>query len=455
MIPPLVNTPRRLLLAGLPLVLALHLGLLWLGHRPAPRRLWGDEVLYLRAADEVAAGAPRGADDLLWPPGYSRVLASLLAAGDDSILFVQLVQTALLALAAWIFGDLVRRLLASPFAGALAALLMLAYPPLVAFAHFLWPEVLHLALALAAVWIVAARRERLAWMILLGLALGLALLTKSLLGPFVPLLLLPVARERGWRRGLPRAALAAAVAFAVLLPTMLANRRQQGVFAVADSVRFNLWVGLTDGGRHSFGDGNPWRAYQVWQRSARDLRRRDTILDWKLRHLVAERGVGALLAGQLGRQYFRLFDKDSVLTEMLPGGILAARGYGYRAPPAWAAALLRWGSYAAYAVLLVAAAAGAALGARRAGGWAWLALAFLAYNLALFLLLHATSRYRVQLLPVLFLFAVAAGERLRRWMGARRGEGAAPPPASRWEWIAAATAAAVALGLAFGGALLG
>jgi hypothetical protein len=464
MIAPPVAAKSRLLLLGLPLVVALHLGLFWLDHRPSPRRMWGDEVTYLEEARSLAAGRPRSPDQLLWPPGYPWFLAAVLGASGGSLVAVRLIQTALLAAAALLLRAIAGRLLASPFAADLAALFTLGYPPLAAFAHYLWPEVLHLALVLAAVWIVLARRASAGWLALAGLLLGLALSTKTLLGPFLPLLLLPVAREGGWRRGLPRAALAATVSLATVLPAMVVNHRQAGVFTLADNVRFNLWLGLEDTSRREFaGDNVPWREYEAWRASAPDLAGRDRVLDGKIRRRLAERGLPAVLAGQLGRQYFRLFDKDSVLTSLLPGGDLAARPArpGYRDAPPWAAALLRWGSWTAYAALLAAAACGAALlPPRRAGGWTRLALAFVAYNLLLFLGLHVKTRYRVQLLPVAFLYAAGAVAWLRaRWEGSGAVAASRPAIAVAGRPVTAAIAvaagaAALLLFLAFGGPLL-
>ena len=74
-------------------------------------------------------------------------------------------------------------------------------------------------------------------------------------------------------------------------------------------------------------------------------------------------------------------------------------------------------------------------------------LVFLAYNAAVFLLLHVKSRYRIAFLPILHMYAGA----FLSWWAGRRAANASP---SRAAWALAGAAAALALFLAFGGPLL-
>ena len=80
---------------------------------------------------------------------------------------VQLAQTFLLIVAALVLRDLTRSLGGGEHAANLAFLLMLSYPPLVAYAHYLWPEVLHLTLWLSALWIVVSGRRDVGWLVVL------------------------------------------------------------------------------------------------------------------------------------------------------------------------------------------------------------------------------------------------------------------------------------------------
>jgi 4-amino-4-deoxy-L-arabinose transferase-like glycosyltransferase len=434
-------------LLALAVVLTVHATLLWIYYEPAPKLLWGDEEMYWRLAQQ-ALREGRFEIDPLWPPLYPAFVAALLALGGGSLLWVQLAQTLLLVAAALLLRDLWRRWIGPGPLGDVLALVFLAYPPLVAYAHFLWPEVLHLFLLLGALWILSARRTRPTWMPVLGVVLGLALLTKSLLGPFLPALLLPVALEGRARDRALRLGLVLMFAALTIAPTVFSNWKRLGVPMIADSARFNLWVGLNDTSRKNFVDLVVGREFNVYQESAPDLTTRNEILAGKIRAFARERGVFGVLRGQLGRQYFRLFDRDSFLTDQLPGGVLAATGQGYQQTPLGVARVLRGSSYALYAALLVGAAVGVLTCPPRGRRWMWWMLAFLAYNLGLFLFLHVKTRYRVQFLPFLFFYALLA---VQQWLGPPDG---AAQPAGKWRWAAAAGAGALALFLAFGGPLL-
>ena len=149
-------------LVGLSLCVAVHGILLWIYWIPEPKQLLGDEAMYWQVALRAAQG---GAVELplLWPPLQAHLLAWLVRTFGESLLAVQIVQTALLVAAALLARDAWLRLTGLRAAADLLGLWMLAYPPLVAFAHHLWPEVLHLALASGAVWILVARRESVLW----------------------------------------------------------------------------------------------------------------------------------------------------------------------------------------------------------------------------------------------------------------------------------------------------
>jgi len=408
-----------------------------------PRALWGDEIMYADLARRLAAGEDVRIEPL-WPPAYPRLLAGLLALGGGSFLLARCVQVALLGASALLLRDLAARLTGSAAVGTVAAALLLLDPQVGAFAHFLWPEVPHLFLFLFAAWILVARGDRPAWLVAAGVVLGLALLTKSLLGPFLPVLLLPLVLGAGLR-GAGRAALVLLAAAATVAPTAVDNARR-GAPLIANSSLFNLWVGLNDRSRKDMVDEVVGDEYQRYLKSGDTAAARAQVLDARIRGLVRERGLSSLLRAQLARQYYRLLDKDSFLTDQLPGGAISRLGYGYRGAPAAAAALLRASSYALYAAVLVAAALGFAVAPPR-GPWHRVLVAFLVYNAAVFLLLHVKSRYRVAFLPVLYLQAGAfAG-----WCLAARGSRASP---SRAAWAACGAGAALALFLAFAGPFL-
>lgn len=466
--------PGAARLAGAAVVLFVHLALVFLDRPAAPRPLFGDEITYRAAAGRLLAF---GAADLdpLWPPLYPYFLAPLLALGGGGLFWVRAAQLALLGLSAFLLGDLAKRWSGRPEVGAVAAFLLLADPQVAAFAHYLWPEVLHLALFLAALRLLvqageAASRRAWMWAACAGLALGLALLAKTLLLPFLPLLLAPLAlstlstlsappgspaplEKRGpCRRGLLAAGLALLVAAAVVAPAVWTNHRRGHGWVIADSSRFNLWVGLNDTSRRNLVGEIVGDEYARYQASAAMLPERNRILSAKIHALVEERGWPALLAAQLERQPFRLFDKDSFFTDQLPGGAISALGFGYRDVPPALAAVLRGGCYLFYGAVLALAGWGLFLvnccgcgRGRDAGPWWRVLLAFLAGNLLLFLFFHVKTRYRVQILPVLDLYAAVA---VAFWTG-RRGA-AVRERLGAVGWTGAALVSAALLYWAFG-----
>ena len=426
---------------------AVHASLWSIGDVPESRTLWGDERMYWKGAIRLHAGEDWHPEPL-WPPFYPRFLATVLAI-SDSFTAVRAAQTLMLVIVAFLVRDLTRHLSRSRFAGDVACALALTYPPLAAFAHYLWPEVLHLSLFVGAFWILV-RRPRGLWPLAAGALIGLALLTKSLLGAFLLVLPLPLALEGPIRRRAVRILLVTAAICAVVAPVAISNRQRATGVVIANSLAFNLWVGLNDRSKKNFVDPvvqEQWRAYRD---SAPTYLERNAILWAKIRALVRERGV-AILPRQLGRQYFRLFDKDSFLTDMLPGGDIAALGSGYRDTRSPIAFGLRATSYLMYAAILAGTAAGMVVCAPHRRRWLLITLVFIGYNLAIFLLLHVKSRYRVPILPFLFLYSGIAAAWAAHRLGLNPGEAELwRAPIDRRGWWAAAAATLLLLCLAFG-----
>jgi len=437
-------------IAGLLVCLAIHGVLLWIYWLPEPKKLLGDEVMYWQVAQWAAQGGEIRLPPL-WPPLQAYILTGLVRWFGDTLVPAQILQTLLLGVAALLARDIWLRLSGLRASADLLALWMFAYPPLVAFAHHLWPEVLHLALASGVLWILVARRESTPWALAMGALLGLTLLAKSLIAPFVPILLTPLAlRGTAARRAL-RVALAVAALLVVIAPTALANRERHGIASIGNSAWFNFWVGLNDTSRRDYENDAAEREYHRYLRSAGTWPERNAILRQRIADRLRGRGLLPVLSAQLGRQYFRLFDKDSILTIQLPGGRIHRQGGGYVRAPAFAATTLRALSWSLYALLLSTAVAGVALWLPRAPGWVYGALTFVSYNLGLFLLLHVKTRYFVPLLPIAFGFSATAlqwgAERARGELGPARRMLEAPGPKG---CVIAACAAALLLYLGFG-----
>ncbi len=384
-------------------IAGVHALLWWLDRFGAPRVPWGDENTYLASAARLLAGDPGWWPEPLWPPLYPQFLAGVLFLGGGDVVWVWVLQSALLVTTALVLGDLARRLTDSRAAGWTAAAMTVGYPPLVAFSHYLWPEILHLFLFVAVVWLLAGRPGSAVRNAIAGIALGLALLTKSLLLPFVPVLAVAAVWGLRPRQALIRAGLVLVLAGVTVAPIVIANTTRTGQPTIANSATFNLWVGLNDVGRDSFEHDVVWPEYRRWTDSADTDAERDLILRRKIRELVAERGIVSVVCDQLSKQYFRLFDAGCYLTDQLPGGAAQRQsGAGYvDAGPVLSSVVtvLTLGSLLA---LYVAAPVGLIVGGCRRCRWARLLAAFVGYNLLLFLWLHVKTRYRIQMLPAAF-----------------------------------------------------
>jgi hypothetical protein len=377
---------------------------LWALDRPgAPRLLWGDENTYLASALRLLAGDPGWSPESLWPQLYPQFVAGLVSLGSGSLVWLRLSQTALLAIMAMILFDLTNRWTGSRAAGWAAAWLTLGYPPLVAFSHYLWPEVLHLFLFVSFLWLVSVRPVSALRCAVAGVALGLALITKSLLLLFVPV----VAVAMVWGRPPARAALELGLVIGLtaltVAPTVVGNQRRTGRIGIANSSVFNLWVGLNDVGRDSFRHDVVWPEYRSWVSSAASDVERNRILRDKIRELFRQRGVVEVVRGQLAKQYFRLFDSGSYLTDQLPGGAAETQsGAGYVKLGPELTGTIRALSSASVVMLLAAGTAGLVIGRFHRRTWLRVLILFIAYNLALFLWLHVKTRYRIQMLPAAF-----------------------------------------------------
>ena len=396
---------RRTVLVLFGAAILVNLVLLALAHWPAPKRLIGDETYYFNLAKAIAAGQP-AQHDSLWPPLYAELLALLFRLVGPSVLAVQAMQVALWLAAAWCFWRIVARLV--PAAGTAALALFLFTPELAAFSHYLWPETLHLALMLAALWLLICHGAT-GWAAAgAGLLLGLALLTKSLLWPVLLLVVLFTALVKinglSSRARVVNAALVGALALVTVLGATSLARRGERPWPVAGSTVFNLWLGLTDTSRTDTQGASAGQEYARYVASAPDQATRDALTMAKIQGKVQDQGVVLTILKQAGKQYFRLFNYQTFWTTQLPGGPRAA--YAFDAP--LLAALLRVWSALYYAVVLAAGALGIASLRGRPLGWLHFLLLFIAYNLAIFLLLHVVTRYTVQFMPAWLVFAAAA-----------------------------------------------
>ena len=436
---------RRAALAAFALLFAASQALLWLAwYGGGGKPLIGDEQHYQDSALAILAGGD-WMTGTIWPPLQPLLLAGVYALFGTHLLAVQLLQTLLLVACAALLRDLWRRLGGSVAAANTAAALFLLHPGIAAFAHWLWPELPHLFALLAALCLLA--RTPSVWRgLAAGACVGLAILAKSLLSPFWPLFLLIFARrERPLRIG-NLLAWRAAAAFVlglglVTAPALLHGWREHGRPMIADSSMYNLWIGLTDRWRSDYVQDMGGATLPAFLASAPTPQQRNALHLARIRALVAERGVPAVLAEQLGRQYFRLFSAKTPLLSQLPGPACAGHLSVYRSPP-WLVQALTIGNGAMHALMLGAAAFGLA-------GWRWrrgsgppdaaerrrrllqlLVALMVAYQLALFALVHVKARFLLPLTPILCGLAGSflAALRMRATARAGRDDAAAWTP---------------------------
>lgn len=387
---------------------------------PQARSLSGDEKRYIEVASAWAAGEAAELDPL-WPPGYPATVALVLRAGGSLSWVVGLQILALLVAGVALGRIALEAGLPAPLATLAGAFLVLQ-PEVAAFARLYRPEAMHLALFLVALWLaVRSTREespRPLRLVLLGCVLAAAIALKSLLLPLTPLVVLAtlwLPPTRPWRDRLVRGLLVALPLVALLTPVVLFQHDRSGVWTVGGSARFNLWVGLTDRSSRSLAEDRSWEEYLRYRAGGETFEARQDALTRDLRDLVAARGLSAIVAGQWPRQLFRLLDRESYFSAMLPpGGSRFLAGEGYRDPPPGLARLLGAVETGLYAGLLLLAPFGLVqLFRERRPGAGWVA-ALLVYQTTLFYFVHVKARYRLTLLPLLALGAVFAIESLRR-----------------------------------------
>jgi 4-amino-4-deoxy-L-arabinose transferase-like glycosyltransferase len=386
--------------------LLLNAALLWLYYAgPAPKPLIGDEFDYDRRAIALLAGQPVP-ETFIWPPGQTWFIAATYRLFGTHVLAVQIVQITLLLACAGLLAQLWRPVIGARAAFAAASLFLLN-PTTVATAHWLWPEVTHLVCLLGALVLLFGPRRTPAHAFAAGLLIGLALLFKSLLGAWWPLLLLCfVARRDGRVRVDARAASVFVVGLLLATaPALWKGWVETGRPMIADSSMYNLEVGLADRSRSDYIDEAGAPALKAFIASAPTPRERNALALARIEQTLHDRGVADVLADQAGTQYFRLFNAKTLLVSQLPGPACAGRLGAYppgAATPWVAAAAMAW-----HALTLVLAAFGIALWRRWRSAVALLTASFVLYQLVLYFGLHVMQRYLFQMLPFLCAFAGA------------------------------------------------
>jgi 4-amino-4-deoxy-L-arabinose transferase-like glycosyltransferase len=205
------RSPARTLLANeavqVALLLALAIGVRLLVHSYLPVFASKDTPSYLSPAWELAEGE-EFALSARRTPLYPLFVFAVLKLGGYDLRHLVLVQH-LLGVASAGLAYLLGRMVYGRAAGLIAGLLVALSGPLLVYERFVMSETLYttlLLLALLAV-LLAARRPRAVGLILAGLALGLAILTRPLAQVLLPLLPLALLLRSGAQRSNSRSGL--------------------------------------------------------------------------------------------------------------------------------------------------------------------------------------------------------------------------------------------------------
>lgn len=398
--------------------LALNAVLYWRYITPTPKLLVGDETYYTVLAAALASGR-QPEQDPFWPPLYGRALGALAVHSTSGLKLAQAAQVALWLTSAVLLYGIARRVTGDEAVALAAAALFAWSPETAAFSHYFWPEILHLSLLLLAFWLMMTFPGAAAAAVGAGSALALALATKSLLLGFLPPLLLInllVLRTALGRRLAVRqtALLVGGLALGVVVVVAAIPGARWSPWGSGSAV-FNAWVGLNDRSDVDYRDVIVASELEAYRQSGADEASRRSATLRKIGDLLAEEGPVAVLVRQARRQYLRLFDFRTFLLTQLPGGPRQA----YAGEPGPLDQLLAGWAIAIYVATLVGGAAGLGLIRAKPVGWRHLVLAFILYNLALFLVLHTKTRYMIQLLPMFAVFAGAVLVLAVRAVGAR------------------------------------
>ena len=378
--------------------------LLWLAYYGAgAKRLIGDEESYQAVALAILGGGP-WMPSTIWPPLQSLLLAAIYATFGVHVIAAQLVQTLLFAGCAWLLRGIWRDLGGGVRAANAAAALFLVNPANAAYAHWLWPEVPHLFLVLLVFRLLFALPVSRLAAAAAGACTGLALLAKSLLSAFWPLFLIAFVRRES-----PRFRIVEALAFVLALglvtaPALWHGWREYGRPMIADSSVYNLWIGLTDRWRSDYVEDMGGATLPEFLASGATPEARNAVYREKALAFVRERGVFTVIGDQLGRQYFRLFSAKTPLVSQLPGAACAGHLSVYATPVPLTRTLTLWND-AFHALTLAAAAFGLACWRRRPDARLVLVGLYIAYQLALMLLVHVKARFLFPMMPFLCGFA--------------------------------------------------
>jgi len=399
---------RAAVIALLAIALAARAIPLSLSHATPPVR---DEKLFVAAANRILdhtpyVTPPTGFDEAHYAPLHPLFMAGMLAISGRSLLAVKCAQVLLGVLTVWLSYRIGRRLLRDERAALAGAFAIALLPELIAFTHFVWTETLFTALFaagfLALLRVADSRSPRDA--AVAGLLLGAATLVKEIAFPFL-LVLLPwfvdVARPSR-RRALGLFAICVLACALAIAPVTLRNwLRYDRFMLVSTNIGFALQQNQNAFPPENYDWGRMEPRPPAEGIAVRARCTEPNIVD---RMRCEIRGGVAFMAAHPALAARRGVTKIAALWTPSNFLIRHLRARYYAPPPGpLATQLLTTASVAAFLLLSVLAVAG--LAAAPAGAGRRLTLALVAFYLLIHAVIFGMSRYRIPLLPILFVYA--------------------------------------------------
>ena len=370
-----------------------------------PTRRVDDEPVWIALGQELAGVgfSPWKSDQVFHPPLYPYFLGGLgtFFGSLEAVKWTQVVLGSLLSPLLFRLGERAWGERVGLVAGGFAAL----YPELVWYCAHFWSEIVFVTLLWAGFErLLAGDEESRSATVAAGLLWGLAALTRETVLFFLPLAALWLAA--GEKSGRRRAGAFLLAAAAVIAPWTLRNLAVTGAFVpVATRGSFNLWLANTE---------RPWDEVYAAQQTVEG----GPIA--QERH--ARREAWAAI---LGRQPRWLFEK---LAHEMPAFfgvndqiVVHLERRAYKRMPIWVNRSVALATVLPYlAVLVLAVPALASVGRDRASV---LLVGFLFFYLCLHVVAFASPRFRLPVLPLLFLFAARTIDRglMASWRGLSRG----------------------------------
>jgi hypothetical protein len=200
-------------------------------------------------------------------------------------------------------------------------------------------------------------------------------------------------------------ALSLLITLIVLAPASIKAHKISGSWMVSNSSMFNLWLGIVDDKRQNFSHDQGGPIYQQYMKLGENFEQRNEQAKQKALSLIKDKGYLSTLISQLGKQYFRLFDYQSFFSQHFQGDRQDnyLNRYSHRVDEPMVMVLLAYNTFF-YFVIMV----GLLLGMVYSFKHSLIAkqfMFFFLYVLALFVLLHTKSRFRIPLMPLMAFYS--------------------------------------------------